>query len=70
MIEQSAPSAPPGSIQLCGRTYEALHGRLSVEIPEGLITTEMQGNLVTLASVTLPPARNSQLSTFAGLGLT
>ena len=61
-------SVVPGTLQLCAESYRALHRVLPAEVPEGVIATELLDDVVTLASITLPPLQNSHLSTFAGLG--
>ena len=68
--ERLVADAARGTLLLCADSYGALQHRLAVEAPEAVIATELIGEQVTSASVILPPPQASQLSTFAGLGLT
>lgn len=67
--ERSILSCVPGTLLLCAESYRALHQVLPAKVPDGVIATELIDDVVTLASVTLPPPRSAHLSTFAGLGL-
>jgi hypothetical protein len=42
----------------------------ATEAPDAVITTELIGDEVLVATILLPPSHKSQLSTFAGLGIT
>jgi hypothetical protein len=59
----------PGSIKVCAETYNALGSAMDQGAKGAIVTTEFVGDEVTSAFVTLPPNRQSEVSTFAGLGL-
>ncbi len=61
--------ASPGTIRIAPETFALLQEDI-VGMPHWMMTTEYEGDCMTAASLTLPPRANSQLSTFAGLGLT
>lgn len=60
--------AAAGTVQLCAETYEALAG-FSPELDACVVMSEYDQDTLTQVSLTLPPARDEALSTFAGLGL-
>lgn len=68
--DRHALAAPPGSIQVCAQTYALLHPQIGSETSSAMVTTEFHGDEVSSATLTFPPAASSELSTFAGLGLT
>lgn len=68
--DRAALAAPPGSIHVCAQTYALLHPQIGREISSAMVTTEIHDDEISSATVTLPPAASSELSTFAGLGLT
>lgn len=63
-----ARMAAPGSIRFAPEVYAQVQDRLG-DLASCMVTTEYEGDCMMAASVMLPP-RSSQLSTFAGLGLT
>ena len=58
----------PGTIYVCGETYNALGDSIAEHVRDGLIATELDDDTVTCASITLPPHASAETSTFAGLG--
>lgn len=60
--------AAAGTVQLCAETYEALAG-FSPELDSCVVMAEYEQDTLTQVALTLPPARDEALSTFAGLGL-
>lgn len=68
--EAQARRVPPGTIHLCARTWERLEDGIEAHTRNALLATELDGDVVTSAAITLPPPRQAALSTFAGLGLT
>lgn len=65
-----ALTAPAGSIQIAPHTYHLVHAEIGVAARGAVLMTEMRGDEVSSATLTLPPSPCSDLSTFAGLGLT
>lgn len=61
--------AAAGSIVVSAETYAALGEGISEQVSDGLVTTEMDDDTVTQASITLAPHASAPMSTFAGLGL-
>ena len=61
--------ASPGTIRIAPETFSQLQ-RALVDFGRGVLTTEFEGDAMTAVSLTLTPKSNSQLSSFAGLGLT
>lgn len=70
LCEARAGRVPPGTIQLCARTWEQVEPFIDAYTRNALVATEFDGDFVTSAAITLPPPRQAALSTFAGLGLT
>ena len=66
----TADRSQPGSIHISAETYRCLGPSNEWQPRAALIATELQGDEVTSAAITLPPSRSAALSTFAGLGLT
>jgi hypothetical protein len=66
--EAVARMVAPGSIRLSPETMELVDEVVSV-MPGCMVTTEFEGETVSATSLTFTPNFNSQLSTFAGLGL-
>jgi hypothetical protein len=66
----SADRAQPGSIQISADTYRSLGPCAEWQPRAALVATELHGDEVTSAAITLAPAARAALSTFAGLGLT
>ena len=62
-------ATPPGTIVLAAETYALLADLLVHEVQDAVVATELEGDTVTRASITLAPARSAASSTFAGLGL-
>ncbi len=67
--EAVAHMASPGTIRIAPESYALLQDDI-IGMSHWMVTTEYEGDCMTAASLTLPPRANSQLSTFAGLGLT
>ena len=67
--EAVAGLATPGSIRFAPETYAEVQDIVG-GMANWMVTSEFDGETMTAASLTLPPRRNAQLSTFAGLGLT
>jgi hypothetical protein len=68
--ETWAERTTPGSIHISAQTYRCLGPANDWQPRAALIATELQGEEVTSAAITLAPSRNAAMSTFAGLGLT
>jgi hypothetical protein len=66
--EQALAQAPRGTVFLSGATC-ALLGELDAHVRDAVVTTEMEEDTVTGASITLAPPSSAFMSTFAGLGL-
>jgi hypothetical protein len=64
-----ARMASPGSIRMAPDAYALLHDSI-LATAHWMVTSEYEGEDMTAASLTLPPRASSQMSTFAGLGLT
>jgi hypothetical protein len=64
-----ADRAPPGSIHISAETYRCLGPSNEWQPRAALVATELQGDEVTSAAITLAPSARAALSTFAGLGL-
>lgn len=62
--------ASPGTLQLAPEAYDALEGQINNELGSCLVMAEYDADRLTEVSLTLPPDRSADLSTFAGLGLT
>lgn len=67
--EESLSQSPRGVVTLSARTYELVGERLSAQLRNAVVTTELQDETVTCAYVALTPRASSPMSTFAGLGL-
>lgn len=67
--ESVARMVTPGSIRLAPQTMMLVDEVVSV-MPGCMVTTEFEGEEIAATSLTFTPRYNSQLSTFAGLGLT
>jgi hypothetical protein len=65
-----ADRSAPGSIHITAETYRALGPAAEWEPAAALVATELQGDEVTSAAITLAPSARAAMSTFAGLGLT
>jgi hypothetical protein len=66
--EQALAHAPRGTVFLSGATC-ALLGEIDTHVRDAVVTTEMEEDTVTGASITLAPPSSAFMSTFAGLGL-
>jgi len=66
----SAESGAPGTIHISAETYRCLGPSNEWQPRAALVATELQGEEVTSAAITLAPSPRAALSTFAGLGLT
>jgi len=62
--------ASPGTLQLAPEAYDALEGQISQDLGSCVVMAEYDADRLTEVSLTLPPDRSADLSTFAGLGLT
>ncbi|HET8743958.1 MAG TPA: hypothetical protein VFM98_00015 [Ramlibacter sp.] len=60
----------PGTIHIAAETYRCLGPSNEWQPRSALVATELQGEEVTAAAITLAPSPRAALSTFAGLGLT
>ncbi len=67
--EESLSEAPRGVVTLSARTYEIVGERLSAQLRNAVVATEMEDDTVTRAYVALTPHASAPMSTFAGLGL-
>ena len=67
--EDALRRASPGTIVVSAETHDELGGDFADSVRDGVVTTEMDDQGVTQASITLAPHRSAALSTFAGLGL-
>jgi hypothetical protein len=66
----SADRSVPGSIHISAETYRCLGPSTEWQPHAALVATELQGDEVTSAAITLPPSARAAMSTFAGLGVT
>jgi len=66
--ELAVTQSVPGTIFVCGDTYNAMGDAIADHVRDGLVMTEMADETVTCASITLPPHASAEASTFAGLG--
>jgi hypothetical protein len=66
----SADQAQPGAIHISPATYRCLGPCYAWRPRAAPVATELRGDEVTCAAVTLAPSARAALSTFAGLGLT
>ena len=66
--ELAVAESVPGTIFVCGETYNALGDSIAEHVRDGLVATELAEETVTCASITLPPHASAEASTFAGLG--
>lgn len=66
--ELAVAESVPGTIFVCGDTYNALGDTITEHVRDGLVMTELDEETVTCASITLPPHASAEASTFAGLG--
>ena len=66
--ELAVADSVPGTIFVCGDTYNALGDTIADHVRDGLEMTELDEETVTCASITLPPHASAEASTFAGLG--
>lgn len=69
-VEALTARAAPGTVQLAPEAYEVLETPISHDLGSCVLLAEFDGDVLTEVSLTLPPDRAAQLSTFAGLGLT
>lgn len=68
--EAALLATPPGTVTVAAETYTAVAELLACEVNDAVVATELEGERVTRASITLTPRRSSTAtSTFAGLGL-
>lgn len=67
--EEALSRAVPGTILISAETYALVGDRLAEYVPDGLLATELEGDRVREASITLAPHASAAQSTFAGLGL-
>jgi hypothetical protein len=65
-----ADRTAPGSIHISAETYRALGPANEWQPHAALVATELQGDQVTSAAITLAASPRAAMSTFAGLGLT
>lgn len=69
-VRQLTSRASPGALQLGPEAYDVLEGQISNELGSCVVMAEYDADALTEVSLTLPPDRGADLSTFAGLGLT
>lgn len=69
-IEALAARGSPGTTQIAPEAYMELEEWLQHELGSCVVMAEYEGDELSEVSVTLPPDRGAELSTFAGLGLT
>ena len=68
--EELVLRAAGASVQLCPETFVRLEAAQEQELESCLMLAEYDDEVLTEASLTLPPDHAEHLSTFAGLGLT
>lgn len=66
--ELAVSESVAGTIWVCGETYNALGDTIAEHVRDGLVIAELDEEIVTCASITLPPHASAEASTFAGLG--
>jgi hypothetical protein len=66
----TADRSQAGSIHISAETYRCLGPSNEWQPRAALVATELLGDEVTSAAITLAPSRRAAMSTFAGLGLT
>ncbi|MEJ8836615.1 hypothetical protein [Ramlibacter sp. AN1133] len=66
----SADRSQPGTIYISAGTYRSLGPSAEWQPRAALVATELMGDEVTSAAITLAPSARAAMSTFAGLGLT
>lgn len=69
-VEELTRRAAPATVQLAPEAYEKLQGTISHDLGSCLVMAEFDEDVLTEVSLTLPPDASSDVSTFAGLGLT
>ncbi|MEJ8839990.1 hypothetical protein [Ramlibacter sp. AN1133] len=69
-VRALALRAAPGTLQLAPEAYEALQTTIGKDLGSCVVLAEFEGGELTEVSLTLPPDRSAELSSFAGLGLT
>lgn len=67
--EEALSQAARGVVTLSAKTYEMVNEKLSTQLKNAMVATEMQDEIVTLAYIALTPPASAPMSTFAGLGL-
>ena len=66
--EQALAQVPRGTVFLSGSTCAQI-GELDGQVRDAVVTTEMEEDTITGASITLAPQSSAFMSTFAGLGM-
>jgi hypothetical protein len=66
--QESVLAAPPGTVLVSGDAYALVADELGEEARDAIVATELHGEQVTRASITLAPRPTEFCSTFAGLG--
>lgn len=69
-VEALTQSASPATVQLTPEAYEQLQAVISHDLGSCIVMAEFDDDVLREVSLTLPPDPASELSTFAGLGLT
>lgn len=67
--ERTLRGVVPGTLVLCPQSFRSVSPVLPTQAPEAMIATEMIGDELIHAWITLPPHSDADLSSFAGLGL-
>jgi hypothetical protein len=65
-----AERTAPGSIHVSAETYRCLGPSNEWQPHSAMVATELHGDEVTSAAITLAPSPRAAMNTFAGLGLT
>jgi hypothetical protein len=69
-VQSLAHRASAGTVQMSPETYDAIGGAVSDELGSCVVMAEFDGDVLKEITVTVPPDASSDVSTFAGLGLT
>lgn len=65
-----AERAAAGTVQISAETYLALDNSFDDELGSCVLMTDYDGDVLREVTLTVPPDRSEDVSTFAGLGLT
>jgi hypothetical protein len=69
-VQALTSRAAAGTVQLAPDAYASLQAAISHDLGSCVVLAEFNGEVLTEVSLTLPPDRSADISTFAGLGLT